>query len=666
MAKNGQRKVLDLFSRPFREKNESNILTSRSGGQPMPHLVLRSGGQPVPDLGAATNIPRGEIFSQFLSSHLEAAESLCEYLMRARDIDEFESMAEECRDLVNEQLFIYSLSFVILRKPELRKYRIPAIVEVLPSKFATQEMLQVAMTQVKKDPTGTDPIVIEKDFTGNPLKAEHKVAYWREDYGINSHHWHWHYAFPLRQEENRDRRGEIFFYMHQQMLARYDMERLCHGLNRTLALNGLREPIKDGYFSKLTVNNSGRPWGTRQDHTTLKDVSRVGRDIKISRLEMYYSRLMDAIRQRFMLDDQGKEVPLTDDPPTKESKRGIEILGDALEADERWSVNYPYYGNFHNLVHVLIAYSHDPDSAHNEENGVIGNSATAMRDPAFYRLHKLVDEIFQEYKMQQRPYTEEELGLPGIKVTKVGVLQDGNPNDLKTRWKQRDFEANRGLDFGRQGAILFRFTHLDHQPFDYHLQVQNTLTAEKEVTVRIFLAPTFDERGNKMSFMDQRLLWAEMDKFVVKLTPGENHLVRSSLDSSITAPEEATFRDLEAESGSSKEKIEFGQCGCGWPQHMLLPRGMPQGMHFQLFVMLTDYAVDKVDQVIRCRECSNAVSYCGILDSKFPDTRPMGFPFDRKTPEVNSGSKIENVGDLAAQFDNMLTEDIKITLSETN
>lgn len=27
--------------------------------------------------------------------------------------------------------------------------------------------------------------------------------------------------------------------------------------------------------------------------------------------------------------------------------------------------------------------------------------------------------------------------------------------------------------------------------------------------------------------------------------------------------------------------------------------------------------------------CKDAASYCGIRDQKYPDRRPMGFPFDR-------------------------------------
>ena len=48
------------------------------------------------------------------------------------------------------------------------------------------------------------------------------------------------------------------------------MARLGVGLPRVEKLHNWREPIPQGYFSKLTVNNSGSNWGVRQDHTYLR------------------------------------------------------------------------------------------------------------------------------------------------------------------------------------------------------------------------------------------------------------------------------------------------------------------------------------------------------------------------------------------------------------
>jgi len=62
--------------------------------------------------------------------------------------------------------------------------------------------------------------------TATDRDPEHKLAYFREDIGINLHHWHWHLVYPLSTVHpnsgivNKDRRGELFYYMHHQILAR--------------------------------------------------------------------------------------------------------------------------------------------------------------------------------------------------------------------------------------------------------------------------------------------------------------------------------------------------------------------------------------------------------------------------------------------------------------
>lgn len=54
---------------------------------------------------------------------------------------------------------------------------------------------------------------------------ESKVAFFREDIGINSHHWHWHLVYPISgptpKYYAKDRRGELFAYMHHQVLNMY-------------------------------------------------------------------------------------------------------------------------------------------------------------------------------------------------------------------------------------------------------------------------------------------------------------------------------------------------------------------------------------------------------------------------------------------------------------
>ncbi|XP_042870166.1 phenoloxidase 1-like [Penaeus japonicus] len=638
------------------------VSTRLAGNVPVDTMPVPERGDVAPEnLGTATSVPIGSPFSFFIKSHRQAAKDLCGVFMKTKNAEDLLQVATRVHGQVNETLYIYALSFVILRKKELRNSRLPSIIEVFPGKFIPHELLMRAQLKINhEDPNQTEPLIVDHEFSGTHLKPEHRLAYWREDYGINAHHWHWHLVYPIDMDVNRDRKGELFYYMHQQMIARYDMERLSLGLPRVQKLENWRAPISDGYFSKLTVNNSGRAWGSRQDDTIMQDFQRndFGLDFTdVTDLEIWRSRLLDAIHQGSMVDRQGKRVTLSDDVTS--GKRGIDILGDAFEADSTLSVNFPYYGDLHNMGHVLIAFSHDPDFAHKEDMAVMGDTATAMRDPVFYRWHKFVDDTFQEYKVMQRPYTEEELNFSGVKIEKVGVVRNDEADILHTGWNKRGFEASRGLDFNGR-PVLVELKHLDHEPFNYHLQLNNRGRTAKEVTVRVFLAPKFNARGQKMNFMEQRILWAEMDKFTVSLKPGGNHVVRSSKDSSITNPEELTFRDLE-NSGTdpaSPDATAFNFCGCGWPQHMLVPRGRPEGMAFQLFFMLTDYAIDKVTQPAT-RSCPNGVSFCGIQDAKYPDTRPMGFPFDRRPPPMILNRPVEDAADYA-RLDNAFIHDISI------
>lgn len=111
---------------------------------------------------------------------------------------------------------------------------------------------------------------------------------------------------------------------------------------------------------------------------------------------------------------------------------------------------------------------------------------------------------------------------------------------------------------------------------------------------------------------------------------GENLIKRRSTDSSLTIPFERTFRNLET--GRPGDEEQFNFCGCGWPQHMLIPKGVEgSGLQCDLFVMVTDYNIDHVEQDL-VGNCNDAASFCGIRDRRYPDTRSMGFPFDRNPP----------------------------------
>ena len=132
--------------------------------------------------------------------------------------------------------------------------------------------------------------MLDLAFTGRDNNEDTRLAYFREDVGINSHHWHWHLIYAANAARNR--KGELFYYMHHSMMARYwstilrsiysnsslqnqfflmlryNAERLCNRMALITRLD-ITQPLREGYFPKLTDANSGMIWGTRQERTML-------------------------------------------------------------------------------------------------------------------------------------------------------------------------------------------------------------------------------------------------------------------------------------------------------------------------------------------------------------------------------------------------------------
>jgi tyrosinase len=60
-----------------------------------------------------------------------------------------------------------------------------------------------------------------------------------------------------------------------------------------------------------------------------------------------------------------------------------------------------------------------------------------------------------------------QLDFPGIRVSSVGMEGPAGANTFTTQWEQSTVELSRGLDFLPRGSVLARFTHLQHDEFQY-------------------------------------------------------------------------------------------------------------------------------------------------------------------------------------------------------
>ncbi|KAJ3650840.1 hypothetical protein Zmor_016918 [Zophobas morio] len=582
----------------------------------------------IPPFGEILELERDENFSLFIPKHRRVAGKLIDIFLGMRNVDDLLSVATYARDRVNPYLFNYALSVAILHRPDTQDIDLPTFIESFPDKYVDAKVFAKAREEATVVPEGSrTPIEIPKDYTASDLEVEHRLAYFREDLGINLHHWHWHLVYPFeaaREVVAKNRRGELFYYMHQQIIARYNYERLCNKLKRATRFNDWTKGIEEAYFPKLDSLVASRSWPARVANQRIRDLNREVDQIKqdVDDLKRWSDRIYAAIHQGSVTDERGRTISLTEN-------EGIDILGNMIESSIL-SPNRTFYGDLHNMGHVFVSYIHDPDHRHLESFGVMGDSATAMRDPVFYRWHSYIDDIFQEYKATLPRYSENQLNYPGITVSNIEIQSQGSPkNTFNTFWQQSDVDLSRGMDFQPRGSVFVRFTHLQHQPFTYKITVNNQANGNRRGTCRIFMAPKNDERGNPWLFRDQKIMFIELDKFTVNLKQGQNTITRASTQSSVTIPFERTFRNLDLNRPQGGEALaQFNFCGCGWPAHMLIPKGTPEGLASQLFVMISNYEDDKVDQKID-GVCNDAGSYCGIKDKLYPDRRSMGYPFDR-------------------------------------
>ncbi|XP_077289769.1 prophenoloxidase 2 [Arctopsyche grandis] len=611
----------------------------------------------IPNLDLPLQLKRRDIFSLFIPKHRKMAGKLIDIFVGMRNVDDLQSIAVYCRDRINPYMFNYCLSVALLHREDTKDLPLPSFIQSFPDKYVDSAVFSRAREEATVVPEGSrTPIIIPKDYTASDLDEEHRVAYFREDMGINLHHWHWHLVYPFesanRDIVNKDRRGELFYYMHEQIVARYNFERFSNNLGKVKRFNDLRQPIAEGYFPKMDSLVASRAWPPRFANTRLADINRSVDQIRIdlSDMEQWRDRYRAAVEQGFVTNRNGQRMPLTEEG-------GIDILGNIIESSSI-SPNQAFYGDLHNMGHVFIALAHDPDHRHLETFSVMGDSGTAMRDPIFYRWHAYIDDLFQLHKGSLPRYTVARLDYPGITVSNVQVTDGGTPNNFRTFWQQSDIDLSRGMDFTPRGAVFARFTHLQHEPFAYNITVNNASGSDVMGTVRIFMAPKFDERGLPMQFRDQRLMMIELDKFATTLRSGQNSIQRRSSDSSVTIPFERTFRSLDANrptAGTAAES-EFNFCGCGWPNHMLIPKGTPQGLAAELFVMVSNYTDDRVEQEL-VGTCNDSDSYCGIRDRLYPDRRNMGYPFDRMPRQG---------ADTLADFltPNMRVQDVTITFTD--
>merc|ERR1719283_733798 len=240
---------------------------------------------------------------------------------------------------------------------------------------------------------------------------------------------------------------------------------------------------------------------------------------------------------------------------------------------------------FHNLGHVIIAEM----SINAERAGVMGFVETAMRDPVFYKWHKLVDMIFDEYKKLLGPYRNE-LEFPGVTISDLSTYSGGRRNTLRTFVEWTSMELDSNLLRTMNGTRLM-YERINHDPnIEIRMRLHSTMNGSG--IARLFLIP-----GSHINEPDMISYVIEMDRFYVELYPGVINIRRRLEDSVFFSAGAPSLTELQNQLLRGMTELEFNYANCGWPLELALPRGNRQGQKFYLVAMISELLPGDRDSV---------------------------------------------------------------------
>ncbi|PKK40733.1 E set domain-containing protein, partial [Rhizophagus irregularis] len=140
-----------------------------------------------------------------------------------------------------------------------------------------------------------------------------------------------------------------------------------------------------------------------------------------------------------------------------------------------------------------------------------------------------------------------------------------------------------------------KIDYLYPREFYYYFRVENTSSCQFEATFRVFIVPE--------ELVESRCHWIELDKFKESLPPSSKTVVCRDCDMSsiVRQPPQKTEDELDdtalpTGTGTTVNKHK-SYCDCGWPFHLLLPRGRRGGMKFKLLVFISDWSEDEVPRI---------------------------------------------------------------------
>lgn len=261
----------------------------------------------MPDLEFLKLLQRDELFSIYIPKHQSIAVKLMYVLNDLKDARQLISLLVYLHDICNPYLYNYVLSVMVVHWKENLDFIMPDHFQLFPEHFISGGSYNKAMEAAIVEPSEVrSSIEIDDHFTSDSRDPEQLLSYFREDISLNLYHLTFHQVYPNDGPIDivaKPRRGEIFFYVYRQILARYNFARMAAGLSRVKRLNNFYEPIPEVCFQKLNTRTASRNWPGRFKNCIMSDIDREVDDLTsdISGLERWRDRIIEAIDSGYVI-----------------------------------------------------------------------------------------------------------------------------------------------------------------------------------------------------------------------------------------------------------------------------------------------------------------------------------------------------------------------------
>ena len=269
-----------------------------------------------------------------------------------------------------------------------------------------------------------------------------------------------------------DRQGELFLYMHSQMIARYKAELLSWGLDMGYPWGyddivqfgytpppllrktyGERPPFK-GWFE---VHNPNLPEKYLSSFPPKKDLMKWRDNIQRAISDgFFHTKTKDGKASTFTPkeDKMMNWVGIVVEAESKELQEVSPGSGEFLDRD--------MYGNLHNLGHNKFA-----EIGFSEKNpfGVMADNFSSPRDPCFWLWHRHIDD-FHLAVMKKFSHNLKEF-MPKVEIASLGI----SPQDSKSATPLGGITTYLGQPCPEQYEVNAK---IGHEPYKWELVIRST------------------------------------------------------------------------------------------------------------------------------------------------------------------------------------------------